>query len=130
MVFKSPFEKFSAENSTKLQASISDLQEVVGGIAAMGAVTAEKIDLIAKNSVLQVGWLRQIHKVLVKGSATPKEKAQASVKEKGDSPATSLFGSKKRRIKQTMIKTLIYFRVFCSVYTATEIVNNFRKINA
>lgn len=95
MVFKSPFEKFSAENSTKLQASISDLQEVVGGIAAMGAVTAEKIDLIAKNSVLQVGWLRQIHKVLVKGSATPKEKAQASVKEKGDSPATSLFGSKK-----------------------------------
>ncbi len=95
MVFKSPFEKFSAENSTKLQASISNLQEVVGGIAAMGAITAEKIDLIAKNSVLQVGWLRQIHKVLVKGSATPKEKAEASVKEKGDSPATSLFGSKK-----------------------------------
>lgn len=61
----------------------------------MGAITAEKIDLIAKNSVLQVGWLRQIHKVLVKGSATPKEKAEASVKEKGDSPATSLFGSKK-----------------------------------
>jgi hypothetical protein len=95
VVFKSPFEKFSAENSTKLQASISNLQEVVGGIAAMGAITAEKIDLIAKNSVLQVGWLRQIHKVLVKGSATPKEKAEASVKEKGDSPATSLFGSKK-----------------------------------
>ena len=95
MVFKSPFEKFSAENSIKLQASISNIQEVVGGIAAMGAITAEKIDLIAKNSVLQVGWLRQIHKVLVKGSATPKEKAEASVKEKGDSPATSLFGSKK-----------------------------------
>lgn len=95
MLFKSVFEKFSAENATKLQASISDLQQVVGGIAAMGAVTAEKIDLIAKNSVLQVGWLRQIHKVLVKGSATPKEKAEASVKEKGDSPATTLFGSKK-----------------------------------
>ncbi len=61
----------------------------------MGAITAEKIDLIAKNSILQVGWLRQIHKVLVKGSATPKEKAEASVKEKGDSPATALFGSKK-----------------------------------
>lgn len=95
MVFKSPFEKFSAENSIKLQASISNIQEVVGGIAAMGAITAEKIDLIAKNSILQVGWLRQIHKVLVKGSATPKEKAQAAVKEKGDSPATALFGSKK-----------------------------------
>jgi hypothetical protein len=95
VLFKSVFEKFSAENATKLQASISDLQQVVGGIAAMGAITAEKIDLIAKNSVLQVGWLRQIHKVLVKGSATPKEKAEASVKEKGDSPATSLFGSKK-----------------------------------
>jgi hypothetical protein len=95
VVFKSPFEKFSAENSIKLQASISNIQEVVGGIAAMGAITAEKIDLIAKNSILQVGWLRQIHKVLVKGSATPKEKAQAAVKEKGDSPATALFGSKK-----------------------------------
>ena len=95
MLFKSVFEKFSSENAIKLQASISNLQEVVGGIAAMGAITAEKIDLIAKNSVLQVGWLRQIHKVLVKGSATPKEKAEASVKEKGDSPATSLFGSKK-----------------------------------
>lgn len=112
MVFKSPFEKFSAENAIKLQAGISNLQEVVGGIAAMGAITAEKIDLIAKNSILQVGWLRQIHKVLVKGSATPKEKAEASVKEKGDSPATSLFGSKKGKgvmggIKQAAIALVL-----------------------
>jgi len=99
VVFKSIFEKFSAENATKLQASVSDLQQVVGGIAAMGAVTAEKIDLIAKNSVLQVGWLRQIHKVLVKGSATPKEKAEATKKEKGDSPATTLFGSNDKKGK-------------------------------
>lgn len=104
MLFKSVFEKFSSENAIKLQASISNLQEVVGGIAAMGAITAEKIDLIAKNSVLQVGWLRQIHKVLVKGSATPKEKAEASVKEKGDSPATSLFGSKKGKSVMSGVK--------------------------
>ncbi len=95
MVFKSPFEKFSAENSIKLQASISNIQEVVGGIAAMGAITAEKIDTIAKCSIIQVNYLRQIYKVLVKGSVTPKEKAQAAVKEKGDSPETALFGSKK-----------------------------------
>jgi hypothetical protein len=112
VVFKSPFEKFSAENAIKLQAGISNLQEVVGGIAAMGAITAEKIDLIAKNSILQVGWLRQIHKVLVKGSATPKEKAEASVKEKGDSPATSLFGSKKGKgvmggVKQAAIALVL-----------------------
>jgi hypothetical protein len=99
VVFKSPFEKFSAENSIKLQASVSDLQEVVGGIAAMGAVTAEKIDLIAKNSVLQVGWLRQIHKVLVKGSATPKEKAEAAKPTKGEPVGASILGGTEKKSK-------------------------------
>jgi hypothetical protein len=99
VVFKSPFEKFSAENSTKLQASISNLQEVVGGIAAMGAITAEKIDLIAKNSVLQVGWLRQIHKVLVKGSATPKEKAEAAKPTKGEPASASILGGTEKKSK-------------------------------
>ena len=103
MLFKSVFEKFSAENATKLQASISNLHEVVGGIAAMGAITAEKIDLIAKNSILQVGWLRQIHKVLVKGSATPKEKAEASRKTKDDPAGSSIMGGGSKKLK-TVVK--------------------------
>ena len=99
MVFKSPFEKFSAENATKLQASVSNLQEVVGGIAAMGAITAEKIDLIAKNSILQVAWLRQIHKVLVRGSATPKEKAEAAKPTKGEPAGASILGGTEKNSK-------------------------------
>ncbi len=99
MIFKSAFEKFSAENSTKLQASVSNLQEVVGGIAAMGAVTAEKIDLIARNSVLQVGWLRQIHRVLVKGSATPKEKAEAAKPTKSEPAGASILGGTEKKSK-------------------------------
>ena len=99
MVFKSAFEKFSAENTIKLQASVSNIQEVVGGIAAMGAVTAEKIDLIAKNSVLQVGWLRQIHRVLIKGSATPKEKAEAAKPTKGEPAGASILGGTEKKSK-------------------------------
>lgn len=99
MVFKSIFEKFSAENATKLQASVANLQEIVGGIATMGAVTAEKIDLIAKNSVLQVGWLRQIHKVLVKGSATPKEKAEAAKPAKGEPAGASILSGTEKKSK-------------------------------
>ncbi len=99
-IFKSAFEKFSADNANKMIDSLVSLNLRADQMFVNATMSLEKLDEIAKNSAEQVRQLKDIKRILIKGS-TVKDKAD-SVKEtnkKEPAAQTSLFKDSGDKVK-------------------------------
>ncbi len=99
-IFKSAFEKFSAENANKLHDSLVSLNAKTDQLIMYAVASLERLNEIARDSSEQVKQLRDIKRILIKGS-TVKDKAD-SVKEtskKEPAAQTSLFKDSGDKVK-------------------------------
>lgn len=99
-IFRSAFEKFSAENANRLVDQLISLNQKADQIFVNGAMSIERLDEIAKNSAEQVKHLKDIKRILIKGS-TVKDKADSVKETSKKEPAgdTSLFKDSGDRVK-------------------------------
>lgn len=98
-IFKSAFEKFSAENANKMTDSLVSLGAKTDQLIMYATASLERLNEIARDSSEQVKHLKDIKRILVKGS-TARDKADSvkgtSKKESGD---TSIFRDSGDKVK-------------------------------
>lgn len=98
-IFKSAFEKFSAENANKMTDSLVSLGAKTDQLIMYATASLERLNEIARDSSEQVKHLKDIKRILVKGS-TARDKADSvkgtNKKESGD---TSIFRDSGDKVK-------------------------------
>lgn len=101
-IFKSAFEKFSAENANKLNDSLVSLNAKTDQLIMYAVASLERLNEIARDSSEQVKHLRDIKRILIKGS-TVKDKADSAKdtgkKSKSNDVASEAFSGPGKKIK-------------------------------
>ncbi len=99
-IFKSAFEKFSADNAGKMIDQMVNLNNRVDQLLVNSILNQERLEEIAKSSVDQVKVLRDIKRIMIKGS-TAKDKADSVKKTTEDKQSgdTSIFTKSGDKVK-------------------------------
>lgn len=99
-IFRSAFEKFSADNAGKMIDQLVSLNTRADQLFTSALVNSERLEEIAKSSVDQVKVLRDIKRIMIKGS-TVKDKADAVKENTKDKKSgdTSIFTKSGDKVK-------------------------------